>query len=125
MLLTVGKLLNLTADRATVTLRLQRGFHAGGNEVGSHYFVSYSGFDAGLGKLRGHFDWLTSPAGVLRELRFRLADAERELPRALEVGERERIKQDMEQLRAQIAEQERVVADPAAAAAETGARIQT
>ena len=84
-----------------------------------------TGFDKGLAKLRDHFDWLTSPAGVLQELRFRLADAERELPRAREEGERERIKQDMEQLRAQIAEQERVVADPAAAAAATRVRIET
>jgi len=41
-----------------------------------------TGFDEGVAKLRDHFDWLTSPAGVLQELRFRLADAERALPRA-------------------------------------------
>src|SRR6185312_15952641 len=83
------------------------------------------GFDAGLAKLRDHFDWLKRPEGVLQELRFRLADAERELPRAAEEGERERVKQEREQLRAQIAEQERVVADPAAAAAATRVRIET
>jgi TIR domain len=84
-----------------------------------------TGFDNGLAKLRDHFAWLTSPEGVLQELRFRLADAERELPRAPEEGERERIKQEMEQLRAQIGEQERVVADPAAAAAATDVRIES
>jgi tetratricopeptide (TPR) repeat protein len=93
--------------------------------LASREFIDFTtGFDAGLAKLRDHFDWLTSPEGVLRQLRFRLADAERELPRAREESEGERIKQDMELLRAQIAEQERVVADPAAAAAATGARIQ-
>ena len=90
----------------------------------AHVEIS-TGFESGLAKLRDHFDWLKSPEGVLQELRFRLADAERELPRAREEGERERIKQEMEQLRAQIAEQERVVADPVAAAAATRVRIET
>jgi len=40
-------------------------------------------------------------------------------------AERQRITQDADELRAQIAEHQRVVADPAAAAAATGARIQT
>jgi hypothetical protein len=94
--------------------------------IASRQFIDFTaGFDAGLAKLRTYFDWLTTPAGVLRQLQFRFADAERELPRAREEAERERIKQDIAQLRAQIAEQQRVVADPAAAAAETGARIQT
>ena len=94
--------------------------------LASRQYIDFTtGFDVGLARLRDHFDWLTSPEGVLQQLRFRLADAERELPRAPEEAERERIEQDMEQLRAQIAEQERVVADPAAAAAATGARIET
>jgi hypothetical protein len=94
--------------------------------LSSREFIDFAiGFDAGLAKLRDHFDWLTSPEGVLQQLQLRLADAERELPRAREEAEWERIKQDIEQLREQIAEQQRVVEDPTAAAAATGARIQT
>jgi len=93
--------------------------------LASRHFIDFTtGFDAGLAKLREHFVWLTSPKGVLRQLQFRLADAERELSRAREKGERARIKQDMEQLRAQIAEQEWVMANPTVAVEETRVRIE-
>jgi hypothetical protein len=92
--------------------------------LSSRQYIDFTdGFEEGLAKLREHFNWLKSPVGVLRELRFRLADAERELPRAREEGERTRIRQEMVDLRARIAEQERVVADPVGAAAEADKRI--
>jgi TIR domain len=59
--------------------------------LASRQFIDFAtGFDEGLARLRDHFKWLTSPAGVLSQLRFRLADAERELPRVREEAERGR-----------------------------------
>ena len=84
-----------------------------------------AGFEAGLARLRLFLADIGSPQGVLRELRFRLADAERELPRAHQEGERARIGQELQELRGRIAEQERVVADPVAARAVTSKRIET
>ena len=43
---------------------------------------SAGSFDQGLAKLRNHLNQLESPAGVLRALEDRLADAKRDLRRA-------------------------------------------
>jgi tetratricopeptide (TPR) repeat protein len=80
-------------------------------------------FEVGLAKLRTHFDWLSTPDGILMDLRFRLADAERELPRALDAGRRARVEQDVQDLRRRIAEFEGVAADPVGAAEDTTKRI--
>ena len=87
----------------------------------SRQYIDFSlGFDIGLAKLRSYFDWLGTSEGKLQELRFRLADAERELPRAR--GRRRSARGWSRICRicgARIAELERVVADPAGAAAAT------
>jgi tetratricopeptide (TPR) repeat protein len=59
---------------------------------------------------------------VCEELRHRLADAERELPRA-EPGQRSRIEEDIHELRRRITEQRQLIDDPAAAKQRTQARI--
>jgi tetratricopeptide (TPR) repeat protein len=82
-------------------------------------------FQVGLAQLRTHFDWLSTPDGILMDLRFRLADAERELPRALDARQRARVEQDVSDLRRRIAELEGVAADPAGAAEDTTKRIDT
>jgi hypothetical protein len=46
------------------------------------YIDFTSSFDAGLARLRTHLAWLSSPAGKLKELNHRLADAQRDLRRA-------------------------------------------
>jgi tetratricopeptide (TPR) repeat protein len=90
----------------------------------SRQYIDFSpGFDIGLAKLRDHFDWLGTSEGRLQELRVRLADAERELPRAPDAGQRARVEQDIADLRQQIAELERAAADPVAAAVATEKRI--
>jgi tetratricopeptide (TPR) repeat protein len=92
--------------------------------LASRQYIDFvAGFDSGLARLRDHVDWMASPAGLLRELRFRLADAEREMPRAGTDWERARIKQDLHDLQRRIADQERVVADPVAAGEATRMRI--
>ena len=84
--------------------------------LASRQYIDFSdGFDVGLARLRDYLDSVGSPEWVLQELRDRLADAERELPRA-DPAQRPRIEQDIEELRQRIAEQERLVADPRAAA---------
>ena len=90
----------------------------------SRQYIDFSlGFEIGLAKLRSYFDWLGTSEGKLQELRFRLADAERELPRALDAGQRARVEQDVQDLRRRIAELEGVAADPVSAAAATKERI--
>ena len=51
--------------------------------LGSREYVDFSGtFDSALARLRKHLAWMDSPQGQLQALKDRLADAERELPRA-------------------------------------------
>ena len=69
------------------------------------------GFDVGLARLRTYLDSVGSPKWVLQELRNQLAEAERELPRS-DPEQRPRVRQDIEELRKRVGEQERLVADP-------------
>lgn len=89
------------------------------------YIDFTNGLEIGLAKLRDHFDWLGTPQGVLHDLRLRLADAERELPRAKDQARRARTERDIRDLRQRIAAQEKLVVDPGAAVAQTSQRIVT
>ncbi len=83
--------------------------------LGSRQYIDFTGdFETGLAKLRRHLDWLRSPTGALQTLKDRLADAQRDLRRATD-DDRPRIQDDIELLTRQIADQERIVADPGAA----------
>jgi tetratricopeptide (TPR) repeat protein len=66
---------------------------------------------------------LNKPAGQLRELEYRLSDAERELRTARD-EQRQRVLQDIAQLEGEIRTQREVVRDPQAAARTTEARIE-
>ena len=91
--------------------------------LGSRQYVDFTGhFDVGLARLRQHLAWLDSPAGVLGELRARLADATRELPRA-PADRRARVEADIAELDRRVREQELVVADPQAAREAADRRI--
>ena len=79
-------------------------------------YIDFIGaFETGLAKLRQHLQWLSTPAGVLQAMQDRLADAQRDLRRAGD-ADRARIEDDIALLQKQIAEQQRIVADPQAAA---------
>jgi tetratricopeptide (TPR) repeat protein len=80
------------------------------------------GFDVGLARLRAYLDSVGSPKWVLQDLRNQLAEAERELPRA-GPEQQPRIRQDIDDLRKRVREQERLAADPQAAARQTEERI--
>lgn len=87
-------------------------------------YIDFTGnFDSALAQLRAHLQWLASPAGVLQSLKDRLADAKRDLRRATEATQQARIQDDIAQLEKQIAEQQRVVDDPKAAAERVAASI--
>ena len=91
--------------------------------LGSRQFLDFSdGFDVGLARLRTYLGSVGSPKWVLQDLRDQLAEAERELPRA-GAEQRPRVRQDIEELRRRVGEQERLVADPRAAARRTEERI--
>jgi len=87
-------------------------------------FIDFtSNFETGLARLRNHLQWLASPAGALQALKYRLADAQRDLQREQDPQQRTRIQDDVAQLEKQIAEQQRVVDDPQAAAERVAASI--
>jgi tetratricopeptide (TPR) repeat protein len=91
--------------------------------LASRQFLDFTdGFDVGLARLRNYLGLVGSPKWVLQDLRYQLAEAERDLPRAGS-EQRPRIRQDIEELSRRIAEQERLVADPQAAARRTEERI--
>ena len=91
--------------------------------LSSRQFIDFSdSFDTGLAQLRKHLSWTDTPAGVLADLRHRLADAEYELPRAA-LGERPRIEEELGELRRRVEEQQRVVQSPRAVVERTEARI--
>ncbi len=87
-------------------------------------YIDFTGnFDSALAQLRAHLQWLSSPAGVLQSLKDRLADAKRDLRRATDATQQARIQDDLAQLEKQIAEQQRIVDDPKAAAERVAASI--
>lgn len=92
--------------------------------LSSRQFVDLSGdFQAGLAGLRNYLSWLDEPAGGLAELRWRLSDAERELPRA-GPDRQGRIEDDIVDLRRRIEKQRLVVEDPAGARQQAEKRIE-
>jgi len=80
-------------------------------------------FDRGLAELREYLRWLESAEGALQELRHRLRDAERELPRA-DDSQRPRFHSEIEDLTRQIDEQRRALEDPEGASLQTARRIE-
>ena len=92
--------------------------------INTRQWIDFTGgFGVGMAKLREHIRWRATPAAALQDLTDRLKDAERDLDRATDPTDRARIQADIDLLTKQIAEQERIVADPAAAARRTEASI--
>jgi tetratricopeptide (TPR) repeat protein len=87
-------------------------------------FIDFTGnFETGLARLRQHLQWLASPAGALQALKYRLADAQRDLQREKDPQQQIRIQEDLAQLQKQIAEQQRLVDDPQGTAQRVAASI--
>jgi lysozyme family protein len=88
--------------------------------LNSRQFIDFTGnFETGLARLRKDLQYLSSPRGVLQAMQYRLNDAQRDLRRASDPTETGRIKDEIEQLKKQIAEQKRIVENPEAAAQQT------
>ena len=73
-----------------------------------------SAYDSALAQLRRHLTWLDSPEGHLQALKHRLADAQRDLPRA-QPDQQPRIRDDIAELDRQITRQQAIVDNPLAA----------
>jgi hypothetical protein len=84
--------------------------------LGSRQYIPFEGFNAGTAQLRRHLVWTASPEGVLAELKVRLAETSRELPRAAE-RKRQELEAEMLDLRQRIDDHQlivdNVVAEPA------------
>jgi len=83
--------------------------------LGSREYINFVGSREGAtARLRRHLAWLDSKEGQLQALNYRLADAQRELPRA-EPDRQPRIREDIAELERQIAQQQKVIDNPKAA----------
>jgi hypothetical protein len=83
--------------------------------LGSREYIDFTGsFDSALARLRDHLAWMDSPEGQLQALKYRLADAQRELPR-VPPEQQARIQEDISELERQIAQQQAIIDDPQAA----------
>ena len=91
--------------------------------IGSRAYIDFAGrFDPAIDKLRSHLEWLDSPEGIILALKYRLADAKRELPRA-EAQMQLRIEQEIRELQQRINEQQHFVKDPQGTSERTQERI--
>ncbi len=85
--------------------------------LGTRQHIDFTGdFDSALAKLRMHIRWMATPEGGLQAMKDRLADARRDLRRAVEPMQQARIQDDIDLLEKQVAEQQQIVANPQAAA---------
>jgi tetratricopeptide (TPR) repeat protein len=92
--------------------------------LGSREYIDFTGSpETALARLREHLEWLQSPAGQLQQLKYRLADAQRELRRAA-TEQSTRVQGDIAELEAQIAHQEGILANPAAAEQRVDERVE-
>lgn len=92
--------------------------------LGSRQYIDFTGSpEAALARLRKHLAWVDSPAGQLQAIKERLADAQRELPRA-QPQQQVRIQDDIAELEKQIAQQQAIVDNPQAAAQRTQESIE-
>jgi len=83
--------------------------------LGSRDYINFVGsFDSAVARLRKHLAWMDSPQGQLQALKYRLSDAQRELPRA-EPEQQMRIREDIAELERQIAQKHRDIENPKAA----------
>ncbi|MFA7059547.1 MAG: tetratricopeptide repeat protein [Pedobacter sp.] len=76
-------------------------------------FINFTvDYNAAMARLRLHLQWLHEPTGVLHCMKERLADAERDLRRAADQSEEERIRQEIDELTRRISIQQAIVDDP-------------
>ena len=90
--------------------------------LGSRHYLVFDDFPVGLARLRQHLAWMDSPEGVLAELKVRLADARRELPRTAE-DRRPVVESEMLELQRQVDQQQLLLDNPAAELEKTQDRI--
>jgi len=83
--------------------------------LGSREYIDCTGsFDAALARLRRDLAWMDTPEGQLQALKYRLADAQRDLPHT-EPEQQARIHEDIAELERQIVQQQAIIANPHAA----------
>jgi tetratricopeptide (TPR) repeat protein len=114
----------LQRKKTIIPIRLSREIEVPLLLADRQYIDFASDYETGLASLRLRLKDLASPKGILQTLKDRLDDAERDLRRAEDDRQKVRIQDDIELLKEQIEEQERIVADPQAAAKRVEESIQ-
>src|SRR4051794_38634625 len=103
----------LKYKKPVIPLLLERGAELP-FRLGSREYIDFTGaLDPALARLRDHLDWMQSPPGQLQQLKYRLADAQREIRRA-STEQVARIKSDIAELEVQIAHLAGIVNNPEA-----------
>jgi len=83
--------------------------------LGSRQHINFTGdYDAALANLRLYLQSMDTPQGQLLAFEHRLADAQRDLPRA-QPEDRPRIQEEIAELQRQIEQQKAIIANPQAA----------
>lgn len=104
-------------------------FHAKADppfRLNSRQYIDFtSDFETGLARLRKDLYCLSSPRGALISMEYRLNDAQRDLRRASDPTDEAPIRDEIRQLRDQIADQKRIIENPQAASQWTEFSIQT
>jgi GTPase SAR1 family protein len=83
--------------------------------LGSREYISFTNtFNTALARLRNHLTWVETPNGQLQSLKYRMADAQRDLKRA-ELEQQARIQEEIKELKHQIEQKQIIIANPLAA----------
>ncbi len=77
-----------------------------------HYIQAPGDLEATLARLRDHLGFLHSDKGKLHTLKVRLMDAQRDLRRAHDPHQQQRIEDEIASLKQQMADQKRIIQDP-------------
>jgi tetratricopeptide (TPR) repeat protein len=109
----------LRYKKPVVPLLQQRGTVPPFRLEGRQHIDFTGSFDQSMAELRSHLGWLESPAGELRALQDRLADANRDLRRADGPEQEARIRDDISRLEKDIEAKCQIVTDPERARKQT------
>lgn len=96
--------------------------------LGLRHYIDFSSsleesLEASFAALRKHLQWMETTEGLLYSLKFRLADAQRDLRRANDLS-RTRVEKEIEELTLEINRLERLIQSPTTAAAQSQQSIK-
>lgn len=117
--------LAISCKKPIVMIRLQENVFPPAMLINRECIDFATNFSSGLEKLREYIEWLETPEGQLRELKYRLSDAKQALNLGTHAVSEARIQQQIVELELDIRQREKVIQNPGTIAANTEKRILT